>query len=53
MDELMMSVREHGLDDLAKVDSAYLERDGSISVIPKDAPGRSGSRRHIRQFRQR
>jgi uncharacterized membrane protein YcaP (DUF421 family) len=53
MDELMMSAREHGFDDLAKVDSAYLERDGSISIIPKDAPGKSVSRRHIRQFRQR
>jgi uncharacterized membrane protein YcaP (DUF421 family) len=53
MDELMMSAREHGIDDLAGVDSAYLERDGSISIIPKDAPGKSGSRRHIRQFRQR
>jgi uncharacterized membrane protein YcaP (DUF421 family) len=53
LDELMMAAREHGIDDLAKVDSAYLERDGSISIIPKDAPGKSGSRRHIRQFRQR
>jgi uncharacterized membrane protein YcaP (DUF421 family) len=53
MDELMMSAREHGIDDLAGVDSAYLERDGSISIIPKDAPGKAGSRRHIRQFRQR
>ena len=53
MDELMMSVREHGIDDIKGVDSAYLERDGSISVIPKDAPGKSASRRHIRQFKQR
>src|SRR5213594_4846202 len=52
-DELMMAAREHGLDDLAGVDAAYLERDGSISIIPKDAPGRGISRRHIRQFRQR
>jgi uncharacterized membrane protein YcaP (DUF421 family) len=52
IDELMMSAREHGIDDIAGVDSAYLERDGSISIIPKDAPGKSGSRRHIRQFRQ-
>jgi uncharacterized membrane protein YcaP (DUF421 family) len=51
-DELMMAVREHGLEDLAGVEGAYLERDGSISIIPKGAPGRSGSR-HIRQFRQR
>jgi uncharacterized membrane protein YcaP (DUF421 family) len=53
MDELMMSAREHGIEDLAGVDAAYLERDGSISIIPKDAPGKAGSRRHIRQFRQR
>jgi uncharacterized membrane protein YcaP (DUF421 family) len=53
MDELMMSAREHGIEDLAGVDAAYLERDGSISIIPKDAPGQTGSRRHIRQFRQR
>lgn len=52
-DELMMAAREHGIEDIAKVDSAYLERDGSISIIPKDAPGKSGSGRHIRQFRQR
>jgi uncharacterized membrane protein YcaP (DUF421 family) len=51
-DELMMAAREHGIDDIAAVDAAYLERDGSISIIPKEAPGKSGSRRHIRQFRQ-
>jgi len=53
MEELLMSAREHGIDGLAGVDSAYLERDGSISIIPKDAPGGGISRRHIRQFRQR
>ncbi|MGH2471439.1 MAG: DUF421 domain-containing protein [Candidatus Limnocylindria bacterium] len=53
LDELMMAAREHGIEDIAKVDSAYLERDGSISIIPKDAPGKSGSGRHIRKFRQR
>ena len=52
-DELMMAAREHGIDDIAGVESAYLERDGSISIIPKGAPGKSGSRRHTRQFRQR
>ena len=53
MDELLMSAREHGIDQLEGVDAAYLERDGSISIIPKDAPGKGVSRRHIRQFRQR
>jgi len=51
-DELLMAAREHGIEDMAGVESAYLERDGSISIIPKGAPGKSGSR-HIRQFRQR
>lgn len=50
-DELMMAAREHGIEDIAGVESAYLERDGSISIIPKGAPGRP-SRRQIRQFRQ-
>jgi uncharacterized membrane protein YcaP (DUF421 family) len=53
MDELMMAVREHGIDDLGGVESAYLERDGSISIIAKGAPGKAGTHRHIRQFRQR
>jgi uncharacterized membrane protein YcaP (DUF421 family) len=52
LDELMMAAREHGIDDIAKVDSAYLERDGSISIIPKDTPGKTGGRRHVRQFRR-
>jgi uncharacterized membrane protein YcaP (DUF421 family) len=51
-DELMMSAREHGIDDIAGVESAYLERDGSISIIPKDASGKSRGRRHLRQFRR-
>lgn len=51
-DELMMAAREHGIEDLAGVESAYLERDGSISVIPKGAPGKTRSRR-VRQFRER
>jgi uncharacterized membrane protein YcaP (DUF421 family) len=53
MDELMMAAREHGIDDLKGVEAAYLERDGSISVIPKGAPGKPVARRHIRQLRQR
>lgn len=53
LDELMMAAREHGIDDIAKVDAAYLERDGSISIIPKETTGKGAPRRHIRQFRQR
>lgn len=32
-DELMMELREQGLDDPAKVKEAYIESDGRISVI--------------------
>ena len=52
-DEIKMAAREHGIDDLAEVSAAYLERDGSISIIPKGARRGSNTRRHIRQFRQR
>lgn len=36
-EELEAAVREHGLPDLAAVDTAVLEVDGHISIIPKDA----------------
>jgi uncharacterized membrane protein YcaP (DUF421 family) len=32
-DELMMQLREQGLDDISKVKEAYIESDGRISVI--------------------
>ena len=32
-DELMMELREQGLDDVSKVKQAYIESDGRISVI--------------------
>src|SRR3989454_6479706 len=53
LEEIKMAAREHGIDDLAEVGGAYLERDGSISIIPKGARRGSNTRRHIRQFRQR
>src|SRR2546422_8719837 len=53
LDEIKMAAREHGIDDLAEVSAAYLERDGSISIIPKGGRRGSVARRHIRQFRQR
>jgi uncharacterized membrane protein YcaP (DUF421 family) len=33
-DELMAAVRAQGLDNLGAVKSAYIESDGSISVVP-------------------
>jgi len=34
-DELMMQLRQQGLDDVAKVKEAYIESDGRISVIER------------------
>ena len=34
MDEVMMAMREHGIDDVKQVQMAVLETDGSISIVP-------------------
>jgi uncharacterized membrane protein YcaP (DUF421 family) len=38
MDELMASIRAHGIEELSRVKVAYMESDGQISVIPYDPP---------------
>jgi uncharacterized membrane protein YcaP (DUF421 family) len=35
-DQLMSMLREHGIDDLAKVKAVFLEGSGHVSVIPRD-----------------
>ncbi len=35
--ELEEAVREHSVTDLSRVETAVLEMDGAISVIPKEA----------------
>jgi uncharacterized membrane protein YcaP (DUF421 family) len=51
-DEVLMAIREHGLDDLAAVRSAILETDGSISVVPEsDSNAANVRRRRTRQRR--
>ena len=52
-EELMMAAREHGIDDIDQVDAAYLERDGSISIIGRDGAQTSRARRRLRQLRKR
>ncbi len=37
--DVMFSARDHGLKTLHEVDSAILERNGDISVLPSDPPG--------------
>lgn len=37
-DEVFMAMREHGVGDLTQVKIAVLETDGTISIVPHDAP---------------
>jgi uncharacterized membrane protein YcaP (DUF421 family) len=37
-DEVLQALREHGMEGISAVKLAVLEVDGTISVIPKDAP---------------
>jgi uncharacterized membrane protein YcaP (DUF421 family) len=45
IDEAEMALREHGIADVAEVEMAVLEADGSISVVPKDKSGPMQRRR--------
>jgi uncharacterized membrane protein YcaP (DUF421 family) len=53
-EEVATAIREHGIEDASDVRVAYLEPDGTISVIAMDAQVLRGSRRvkHVRQFRR-
>ncbi|HEX9058139.1 MAG TPA: YetF domain-containing protein [Ktedonobacterales bacterium] len=37
-DDVLMAMREHGVDDISKVKHAVLETDGSISIVSQDTP---------------
>jgi len=50
-EEVMMALREHGIDKLEEVRLAVIETDGSISVMPGD--GKPQPRRRGRLFRKR
>lgn len=49
-DEVLMAMREHGIKDLAEVEMAVLETDGSVSIVPKDSKT-IRTRRRVRQVR--
>jgi uncharacterized membrane protein YcaP (DUF421 family) len=53
-EEVQMAIREHGIPDASGVRAAYLEPDGTISVIPIEVQALHGSRRvkRVRQFRR-
>lgn len=51
MDELLEVAREHGEEDLTKVDLAVLETDGSISIISKNYHHQTNrKRKHAKQL---
>jgi uncharacterized membrane protein YcaP (DUF421 family) len=52
-EDIEMAAREHGIDDLKNVSAAILERDGSISIIPREAKRTQNTQRRIRQLRNR
>ena len=49
-EDVMAALREHGLESISEVRQAVLERDGSISVVPRDG-GPLVMRRH-RHYRK-
>jgi uncharacterized membrane protein YcaP (DUF421 family) len=53
-EEVESAIREHGVADEHAVRVAYLEPDGTVSVIPMEAPVLKGGRkvRRVRQFRR-
>jgi uncharacterized membrane protein YcaP (DUF421 family) len=50
-DEVLMAIREHGVEDVEGVRLAVLETGGTISVVP--AEGRPQARERRRYFRKR
>ena len=53
-EEVDVAIREHGFADVSKVQIAYLEPDGTVSVIPADQRVLHGQRkvRRVRQVRK-
>jgi uncharacterized membrane protein YcaP (DUF421 family) len=51
-EEAEMAIREHELSDVSETQLVVLEPDGSISVVPKDAPVYTSQRRR-RRYRRR
>jgi uncharacterized membrane protein YcaP (DUF421 family) len=53
VEEVMMAIREHGLDNIEDVRLAVLETDGSISVVPADGDAQPQRRRRRKYLRPR
>lgn len=52
VDDAVMALREHGIGDVADVQLAVLETDGSISVVPREGSNLKRGRRDVRQLRR-
>jgi uncharacterized membrane protein YcaP (DUF421 family) len=48
-EQLLSMLREHGIDDLAKVKSVFIEGSGHVSVIPIDEEDRGRGRKDERR----
>jgi uncharacterized membrane protein YcaP (DUF421 family) len=48
--QVVMAMREHGIDSIEQVKLAILETDGAISIVPEDAR-MIRTRKHVRQIR--
>jgi uncharacterized membrane protein YcaP (DUF421 family) len=47
--DVYQAMREHGIEDLAKVQTAVLEVDGTISIVPKEGAVVHRSKRQFRR----
>jgi uncharacterized membrane protein YcaP (DUF421 family) len=52
LQELMMAIRDRGVDSIEKVGLAVLEVNGDISVVPLEDSGGSGTKYHPRRARR-
>lgn len=50
-EEVLASLREHGLETVGETKLVVLEADGSLSVVPKDGNIQHRHRRHVRFMR--
>jgi uncharacterized membrane protein YcaP (DUF421 family) len=51
-DDVLMAIREHGIDDVSGVQTAVLEVDGSISIVPRGSDV-TRTRRHRRFLKKK
>jgi uncharacterized membrane protein YcaP (DUF421 family) len=51
-EDVLMAVREHGIDRIDQVGAAWLENDGSISIIPSKQPPLRSPRRRARGLKK-